>query len=93
MLEKLRNCGPLTARKKQIHDQGLVTVLRQIHDALDESVLGAYEAVPLDWSVSSNGVSGALGDFPPLFDEGGEVVSGRGFAAEAGGFDVGDLLG
>ncbi len=32
----------LTAKEKQIHDQGLVTVLRQIHDELDEAVLEAY---------------------------------------------------
>ena len=42
MLEKLRSGEPLTAKEKQIHDQGLVTVLRQIHDELDEAVLGAY---------------------------------------------------
>ena len=42
MLEKLRSGEPLTAKEKQIHDQGLVTVLRQIHDELDEAVLEAY---------------------------------------------------
>ena len=42
MLEKLRSGEPLTAKEKQIHDQGLVTVLRQIHDDLDEAVLEAY---------------------------------------------------
>jgi hypothetical protein len=31
-----------TAEEKQIHDQGLVTVLRQIHDEPDEAVLEAY---------------------------------------------------
>lgn len=42
VLEKLRSGEPLTAKEKQIHDQGLVTVLRQIHDELDDAVLEAY---------------------------------------------------
>jgi hypothetical protein len=42
VLEKLRSGEPLTAKEKLIHDQGLVTVLRQIHDELDEAVLEAY---------------------------------------------------
>ena len=42
MLEKLRSGEPLTAKEKLIHDQGLVTVLRQIHDELDAAVLEAY---------------------------------------------------
>ena len=47
--------------------------------------------LPLDGSVTRG--SGALGAFPPLFNEGREGVGGGGFAAETGGFDVGDLLG
>ena len=42
MLEKLRSGEALNAKEKQIHDQGLVTVLRQIHDELDQAVLEAY---------------------------------------------------
>ncbi len=42
VLEKLRSGEPLTSKEKQIHDQGLVTVLRQIHDELDAAVLEAY---------------------------------------------------
>ncbi|MEX1116141.1 MAG: type IIL restriction-modification enzyme MmeI [Akkermansiaceae bacterium] len=42
VLEKLRSGEPLTAKEKLIHDQGLVTVLRQIHDELDAAVLEAY---------------------------------------------------
>jgi len=42
VLEKLRSGDVLTAKEKQIHDQGLVTVLRQIHDELDAAVLEAY---------------------------------------------------
>ena len=45
-------------------------------------------------SGSLNGaVRGAAGDFLPLLKEGREVVGGGGISAEAGGFDVGDLLG
>ncbi len=32
----------LTAKETLIHDQGLVTLLRQIHDELDEAVLESY---------------------------------------------------
>lgn len=42
VLEKLRSGAALTAKEKQIHDQGLVTLLRQIHDELDSAVLEAY---------------------------------------------------
>jgi hypothetical protein len=42
VLEKLRSGEPLSAKDKQIHDQGLVTVLRQLHDELDQAVLEAY---------------------------------------------------
>ena len=42
VLEKLRAGETLNAKEKQIHDQGLVTLLRQIHDELDEAVLEAY---------------------------------------------------
>jgi hypothetical protein len=42
VLETLRSGESLTAKEKSIHDQGLVAVLRQIHDELDEAVLEAY---------------------------------------------------
>lgn len=42
VLEKLRAGGALNAKEKTLHDQGLVTLLRQIHDELDASVLEAY---------------------------------------------------
>lgn len=43
VLEKLRKEEPLTDKDKTIHDQGLVTLLKQIHDDLDEAVLEAYD--------------------------------------------------
>jgi hypothetical protein len=42
VLEKLRSGEELTAREKQIHEKGLVSVLKQIHDELDAAVFDAY---------------------------------------------------
>jgi len=42
VLEKLRSGEALTAKERTIHEQGLVSVLRQIHDELDAAVLAAY---------------------------------------------------
>jgi len=42
VLEKLRGGEALTKKEKEIHEQGLVTVLREIHDALDAAVAEAY---------------------------------------------------
>jgi SAM-dependent methyltransferase len=42
VLEKLRSGEALSAKEKTIHDQGLVSVLRQIHDDLDAAVFAAY---------------------------------------------------
>jgi hypothetical protein len=42
VLEKLRAGDPLTDKEKTIHAQGLVSVLKQIHDDLDAAVFEAY---------------------------------------------------
>ena len=42
VLEALRANATLTAKQRAIHDQGLVTVLRQLHDELDAAVAAAY---------------------------------------------------
>ena len=43
VLEKLRRGGEeLTDKERRIHEQGLVSVLRQIHDDLDAAVAEAY---------------------------------------------------
>ncbi|MEN5206684.1 DNA methyltransferase [Stenotrophomonas terrae] len=42
VLEKLRSGDVLTTRERTIHEQGLVSILRQLHDELDEAVLSAY---------------------------------------------------
>ncbi|EDY84212.1 hypothetical protein VDG1235_3843 [Verrucomicrobiia bacterium DG1235] len=42
VLEKLRKEEPLTEKEKKIHDNGLVTLLKQYHDDIDAAVLQAY---------------------------------------------------
>ncbi len=42
VLEKLRAEQPLTDKDKTIHEQGLVSVLRELHDELDTAVADAY---------------------------------------------------
>ncbi|MEZ5494745.1 MAG: hypothetical protein R3E61_09310 [Pseudomonadales bacterium] len=42
VLEKLKSGDALTAKEKTIHEQGLVSVLKQLHDELDLAVLDAY---------------------------------------------------
>jgi len=42
VLEKLRRAEPLNAKDKLIHAQGLVSVLKSLHDDLDAAVLEAY---------------------------------------------------
>jgi hypothetical protein len=42
VLEKLRSGEKLTAKEQTIHEQGLVSVLKQIHDDLDAAVFDAY---------------------------------------------------
>ena len=46
VLEKLRSGEPLTAKDKAIHEQGLVSVLKQLHDDLDAAVAAAYNWPP-----------------------------------------------
>lgn len=42
VLEKLKRAEPLNAKDKVIHGQGLVSVLKSLHDELDAAVLAAY---------------------------------------------------
>ena len=42
VLDKLRTGEPLTERERADHERGLVSVLTQIHDDLDEAVADAY---------------------------------------------------
>ena len=47
VLAKLRAGAPLTATERTIHEQGLVSILKQLHDDLDAAVAEAY-GWPLD---------------------------------------------
>lgn len=42
VLEKLRSGEALTDKERKVHDDGLVSVLRKIHDDLDAAVFDAY---------------------------------------------------
>ena len=42
VLDKLRSSEPLTVKERTIHEHGLVSVLRQLHDEIDAAVLDAY---------------------------------------------------
>lgn len=42
VLEKLRSGEVLTAKERVIHEHGIVSVLRQLHDEIDAAVLEAY---------------------------------------------------
>lgn len=42
VLEKLKSGAALSAKDRVIHEQGLVSVLRQIHEDLDREVFAAY---------------------------------------------------
>ncbi|MDQ8185708.1 DNA methyltransferase [Pelagicoccus sp. SDUM812002] len=42
VLEKLRKEEPFTEKDKKIHNDGLVTLLKQYHDNIDDAVLQAY---------------------------------------------------
>jgi len=47
VLERLRAAQPLTDKERVIHEQGLISVLKQLHDDLDTAVFAAY-----GWSAS-----------------------------------------
>jgi hypothetical protein len=42
VLVKLRSGEPLSAKEKTVHEEGLISLLRQLHDDLDAAVLDAY---------------------------------------------------
>ena len=42
VIERLRSGEPLSAKEKVVHEQGLVSVLKQLHDDLDAAVFDAY---------------------------------------------------
>lgn len=61
VLEKIRAGDALTAKEKTIHQQGLVSVLRELHDDLDRAVFAAY-----GWDDLANKLVGLPGATTPL---------------------------
>jgi len=64
VLEKLRSGEALTAKEKVIHQQGLVSVLKELHDELDNAVFDAY-----GWSDLGEKLVGKPGATTPLPDK------------------------
>lgn len=64
VLEKLRAGDTLTPKERTIHEQGLVSVLRELHDALDRAVFEAY-----GWSDLAVQLVGKPGATTPLPDK------------------------
>lgn len=64
VLEKLRAEEPLTSKDKTIHEQGLISVLRELHDELDTAVFEAY-----GWSDLGKILVGRPGATTPLSDK------------------------
>lgn len=64
VLEKLRSGEPLTAKEKTTHEQGLISVLRELHDELDRAVFAAY-----GWQDLAEKLVGLPGATTPLPDK------------------------
>ena len=64
VLEKLRAGDTLTPKERAIHEQGLVSVLRELHDALDTAVFDAY-----GWDDLAAELVGKPGATTPLPDK------------------------
>lgn len=64
VLEKLRAGEELNAKEKTIHAQGLVSLLRELHDELDRAVFAAY-----GWSDLAEQLVGLPGATMPLPDK------------------------
>ncbi|WP_018875418.1 DNA methyltransferase [Thioalkalivibrio sp. ALE31] len=64
VLEKLRAEEPLTEKERAVHEQGLVSLLRELHDALDRAVFDAYA-----WNDLADRLVGRPGATTPLPDK------------------------
>lgn len=62
VLEKMRSGETLTAKEKSVNDQGLVSILRELHDELDRTVFSAYGWD--DLATQLVGLPGATTPFP-----------------------------
>ncbi|MBL8528222.1 MAG: class I SAM-dependent DNA methyltransferase, partial [Burkholderiales bacterium] len=64
VIEKLRSGEALTAKERVIHEQGLASVLKELHDELDAAVFAAY-----GWSDLAARLVGRPGATTPLADK------------------------
>lgn len=64
VLEKLRSGETLSTKERTIHDHGLVSVLRELHDALDNAIFTAY-----GWNDLAGQLVGLPGATTPLPDK------------------------
>lgn len=64
VLEKLRSGEELTAKERVTHEQGLVSILRELHDELDRAVFEAY-----GWDDLAEVLVGRPGATTPLLDK------------------------
>ncbi|WP_439510957.1 class I SAM-dependent DNA methyltransferase [Marinimicrobium koreense] len=64
VLEKLRSKDPLNRKDLEIHQKGLVSVLKELHDDLDRAVFEAY-----GWSDLGDILVGRPGATTPLLDK------------------------
>ena len=64
VLEKIRSEEPLSNKEKTIHQEGLVSLLRELHDDLDRAVFDAY-----GWSDLADRLVGRPGATTPLPDK------------------------
>ncbi|EGG99215.1 Thymidylate kinase [gamma proteobacterium IMCC2047] len=64
VLEKLRAEEPLTDKEKAVHQQGLVSILKELHDELDRAVFDAY-----GWNDLADKLIGLPGATTPLTDK------------------------
>ncbi|MCG5537848.1 DNA methyltransferase [Halorhodospira sp. 9622] len=64
VLEKIRAGETLTKKERTIHEQGLVSVLAELHDELDRAVFEAY-----GWDDLANVLVGRPGGTTPLQDK------------------------
>jgi hypothetical protein len=56
VLEKLRAGEPLSAKEQAIHEQGLVSVLREIHDELDAAGVSEPQRRQADGDCGGGGI-------------------------------------
>lgn len=74
VLEKLRSGEPLTLKERDIHERGLVSILRELHDDLDARVLSAYgwdDLLPILMVAHGNASDADMtrGEAKSIFDE------------------------